>query len=110
MPILAVNQRSDRRQIVIRTAMQRRFVQIPLGVGFPGRVLELVLHIEQPDADRGGEKHDRKMNEQHRLDADQPASATAIDAIARLVAMVLAQGRQPARISPKGRRCCKKNR
>src|SRR5207237_228497 len=34
--------------------------------------LELMLHIEQPYAGRGGEQHDRKMHEQERLDADEP--------------------------------------
>ncbi len=61
-----------RGQIVMRTAVQRRFLQIPFRIGVPNRVLELVLHIEQPNADRGGEKRDRKMNEQDGFDADQP--------------------------------------
>ena len=38
----------------------------------PERILELVLDIEQPDADRGREQHDRHMHEQERTDADQP--------------------------------------
>ena len=76
----------------------------------PGRVLELVLDIEQPDADRGREQHDRQMDEQEGPDADQPDRARRRAAIAGLVAIVLIQGRQPPRISPNGRRCCRKNR
>ncbi len=37
-------------------------------------------------------------------------SAAAMSAIAALFAIVLAQGRQPLRIVPKGKRCCRKNR
>ena len=42
----------DTRQVIVGTAMQRRFVKTPgLPMG-PGSALELVLDIEQPDADR----------------------------------------------------------
>ena len=67
----------------------------------PERVLELVLDVEQPDADRGGEQHDRQMHEQERPDADEPDQHRRDhSAIAALVAMVLSQGRQPPRIMP----------
>ena len=57
----------ERGQIVMRTAVQRGFVQIPLRLGFPSCVLKLVLDIEQPHADHGRQQRDRKMNEQEWL-------------------------------------------
>ena len=47
-------------------------MQVPVPVARPARLLELVLDVEHPDADRGGEQHDRQMHQQERLDADQP--------------------------------------
>jgi hypothetical protein len=51
-------------QVIMRTAMQPGFVKIPALVMSLERMLELVLDIEQPDADRGGEKRDRQLHEQ----------------------------------------------
>jgi len=39
--------------------MQRRLGQAPIRFARPARVLELVLHVEQPDADGRGEHKDR---------------------------------------------------
>jgi hypothetical protein len=47
------------------------------------------------------------VHEQERLDADKPGERATMTAIARLVAMVLAQGCQPLRMKPTGSRCCK---
>src|SRR3984893_7775392 len=62
----------DTRQVIVGTAMQRGFVKTPGLIEGPGRVLELVLDIEQPDADRCSQNHDRQMHQQERSDADQP--------------------------------------
>ena len=62
----------DTRQVIIRTAMQRGFVKTPGLITGPGRVLELVLDIEQPHADRRRQNHDRQMHQQEGPDADQP--------------------------------------
>src|SRR5437870_5779599 len=40
------------RQVVIGASLQSRFVQAPFPVMGPERILELVLHVEQPDPDR----------------------------------------------------------
>jgi hypothetical protein len=56
----------DTRQVIVRTAMQRGFVKTPGLIEEPGRVLELVLDIEQPDADRCSQNHDRQMHQQNR--------------------------------------------
>src|SRR6516162_5452831 len=47
-------------------------MEVPALVALPGRLLKLMLHIEQPYAGRGGEQHDRKMHKQERLYADEP--------------------------------------
>ena len=44
-----------RGKIIMRTALQGRFAQIPLRMRFPNRVLKLVLDIEQPHANSGGD-------------------------------------------------------
>ena len=41
----------------------------------PVGVLELVLDVEQPDPDRGGQKRDRQLHQEEALDADQRAHA-----------------------------------
>ena len=46
-------------QFIMRTAMQSGFVEIPALIMGPERVFKLMLDIEQPDTDRGGEKRDR---------------------------------------------------
>ena len=62
----------DAGQHIIRAAVQRGLVQIPVLVVGPHGVLELVLDVEQPHADRGRQQHDRQMHQQERSDADQP--------------------------------------
>src|SRR3982750_4085008 len=58
-------------QIVIRASVQRGVLLDPSSIAFPERVLELVLDIEQPDPDRGGKQHDRKMHDEEGLDAEK---------------------------------------
>ena len=98
------------RQVVMRAAVQRRLVKIPVLVAIPECVFELMLDIEQPDADRGREKRNRQMHQQERADA-RPArsSAPTSAAMPTLVAIVLTQGCQPLRINPNGNRCRKTN-
>ena len=40
----------DARQVIMRTAVQRRLMKIPALVTGPEGILELVLDVEQPDA------------------------------------------------------------
>ena len=54
-------------------------MQVPALVALPHRVLKLMLHVEQPDAGRGGEKQSRKVHEQERLDADKPCERSDDD-------------------------------
>jgi len=49
----------DVRQVIMGAAVQRRLVKIPALVMGPEGVLELVLDVEQPDANRTCEKRDR---------------------------------------------------
>jgi len=58
--------------VIVGTAMQRSFVKAPGLVMGPGGVLELVLDIEQPDADRRRQNHDRQVHQQEWRITDQP--------------------------------------
>ena len=49
----------DTRQVIVGTSSQRSFVKTPSLVMGAGGVLELVLDIEQPDADRRRQNSDR---------------------------------------------------
>src|SRR5580704_5529686 len=60
------------REVIIGTTVKRRLVQIPSPFVKPCSILELMLHIEQPDPDRGREEHDWQMHEQEWADPDQP--------------------------------------
>lgn len=50
----------DARQIIVRTAVQCRLLGGPVVVVLPECILELVLDIEQPDAERRCEKRNRQ--------------------------------------------------
>src|ERR1700740_2302507 len=63
-------------QIVMRTAIESGLMQVPALSVLPCRLLKLMLHVEQPYADRPSEQHDRKMNEQERLHADKPRESS----------------------------------
>ena len=60
------------RKVVVRTAVQRGLVKVPRFIVRPKRVLELVLDIEQPDAERGADQHDRQMHQEEWTKADRP--------------------------------------
>jgi len=62
----------DARQVIVGTAMQRGLVKTPGLFTGPGRVLELMLNIEQPDTDRRRQNHDRQVHQQEWPDSDQP--------------------------------------
>jgi len=62
----------DARQVIVGAAMQRGFVKTPGLFTGPGRVFELMLNIEQPDADRRRQNHDRQVHQQEWPDSDQP--------------------------------------
>ena len=54
----------DARQVVMRAAVQGRLMKIPALVTGPEGILELVLDIEQPDANGAREKRDRQLHQQ----------------------------------------------
>src|SRR4051812_23002916 len=54
----------DRGQLVVRAPAQRRLVEGPVLVSVPLGVLELMLHIEEPDADRRRDQGDRDVHQQ----------------------------------------------
>ena len=54
----------DARQNIVRTAVQCRLLGGPVVVVLPECILELVLDIEQPDAERRCEKRNRSNAEQ----------------------------------------------
>ena len=62
----------NRRKLVIRAALQPGFEEVPVFVPLPEGAREVVLHIEQPDADRRGNRQDRDLYQQHSLPAYQP--------------------------------------
>jgi hypothetical protein len=55
-----------RRQIVERGALQRRRAKVPVPLGLPVRLLELVLNVEEPNANGCGQQNDRQPPQQHR--------------------------------------------
>ena len=59
------------RQVVEGAALEGRRLEIPLRVLAPIGVLELMLHIEQPDADRAGQEGDRQIADHQRPPADE---------------------------------------
>ena len=54
----------DVRQVIMGAAAQRRLVKIPALVMGPESVLELVLDVKQPNANRTCEKRDRQLHKQ----------------------------------------------
>src|SRR5438552_380793 len=60
------------RQLEIRASSQRSVAVFPVGPVLPVRVLELMLDIEQPDADRTGKQRWRYRHEQVLTPPDQP--------------------------------------
>ncbi len=97
-------------QHIIRAAVQRGLVQVPGPVVFPQRMLELVLHVEQPDAEGRGQDRDRQMHQQEGAEADlNQISNPAISATGGIGRLRAQPGPQPARMQPTGRRCCKMN-
>lgn len=83
------------RQIVMRAAVQGGVVEVPRLVVVPGGAFELVLHVEQPDADRGGQHDDRQMHQQEGLEPDGP-DQRAGDRSGRQVGRHSARPRLPA--------------
>ena len=66
-PDVAAEELQHLRQCEVRTAVQCCVVEAPLVGALPVRGLELVLHVEEPDADTAGEDDERELDEQHRL-------------------------------------------
>src|SRR4051812_34767545 len=65
----------DARQVIMRAAVQPGVVTIPTLVTSPKGVLELMLDIEQPDANRSGKKRDRQLHQQEWTGTEQPDHA-----------------------------------
>ena len=57
------------RQLQVGAALHGRLQVLPAGVGLPVGVLELVLHVEEEDADHRGEVLDGQVDEQEGLPA-----------------------------------------
>ena len=53
----------DRRQSVVRAAVQRAVLELPILAGFRIGAFELVLDVEQPDAGSAGDQRDRELDE-----------------------------------------------
>ena len=51
------------RQLVVGTAMKRCLVQVPRGLVCPKRLLELMLDVEEPNADGRRQQGNRQMDE-----------------------------------------------
>ena len=60
----------DRRQIVVGTALDRRTLDAPVIAAGPVGVLELVLHVKEPDARCSRQEKYRQVHQQHRLPAE----------------------------------------
>ena len=60
-----------RRQMEIGAALERGPVEVPRAFRSPVRRLELVLHVEQPDADGPGQQRDRHLHHGEPVEADQ---------------------------------------
>ena len=60
------------REFVMRAAVERGLMQIPVLGTRPVRLLELMLHVEQPNARRRREEHDGDMDQQERNGSDKP--------------------------------------
>ena len=56
-------------QFVVRAAKERSVVRFPSMILSPDRIFELMLHVEQPNADRRSKKGDRKLYDQEGADA-----------------------------------------
>src|SRR5947209_7827904 len=63
------------RQVQVGAAAERRLGVVPVGGALPVRVLELVLNIEQPNANRSREQRRRRPHQQESLPPDQPAQS-----------------------------------
>ncbi len=79
--MLAVNQRSTGGRSRCELPCQGTGVEAPVLVPLPGGVLELVLDVEQPDAERRGQPGDRRLDQQEARAS--PTSAAAAVATAR---------------------------
>ena len=55
--------------------MERGVLELPLRLLAPVRLLELVLHVEQPDAGGARDENDRHLDEEERYPADEPDEA-----------------------------------
>ena len=59
-------------QHVMRGAFECGFVQLPVRFFCPVGIFELVLHVEQPDADRRRDHRSRQIDQQKRHEPAQP--------------------------------------
>ena len=75
---------SVRRQVVMRAAVQRRFGLAPVHCRVPRRPLELMLQVEQPDADRRADDDDRQMDDEQRRQAYAPNQEAGCEQDARV--------------------------
>ena len=63
----------DERQLIEGTALQPRLHKFPAFVPIPVGRVEVVLHVEKPDPDRGADHQDWQLYHEICLPPDQPA-------------------------------------
>ena len=90
--------------------MQRRLGLAPVGGCAPRGPLELMLHVEQPDADGRGEHDDRQGDHEKGREPTLQTRMPAASSIPALVVIVLTHGIAPLRMKPKGKRFSIRNR
>src|SRR6202795_3604975 len=59
-----------RRQFIVGASIESRFMEVPIAVTSPKRVLELMLDVKEPDGDRGAHDYDGSLYEEKRPDQD----------------------------------------
>src|SRR5690348_5719663 len=62
----------DDRQMVMRASVQGGLLLLPIGIALPASVLELMLDVEQPHAGSRREQRRRNLDENERVQSDQP--------------------------------------
>ena len=77
-PDVAGEEAEDPRELEVGASLKRRLVEAPRVARLPVGVLELMLHVEEPDPGRACEQQRRALHQQERLPADEPARRPAI--------------------------------
>src|SRR6266480_2708667 len=62
-------------KLVERTALERRGGIVPIFAAFPVNAFKLMLHVEQPYSHAAGDGHDKQLNQDVGLEAENGAEA-----------------------------------